>query len=536
LYIGTLYGTQGLFAASKNATVEQWNAYILKENLRGRYPGIADLQYIERVPEGERDRYVIKFVEPRSGNEKLVGSDLSVDEQMLEALDKAAALARPAATGIHTMSQNGRGRTGFSVYLPVYKPSARLFSQEERRAGVEGYVSVVFRTKALFVDIFKSEVLDPLINFEIYDDGLVMPSRLLYRHLPLASNEYTQAQFQAARTLRIAGRFWVIRFHALPGFGEGDIKHSLPLYVLLAGICFSFLIFGILLSLNVSRMLRQTNEELEKDIEKREHIERELERARDAAEEASHAKSRFLAGMSHELRTPLNAIIGFSEVLKTENFGKLNEKQKEYVGDVWESGKHLLSLINDILDLSKVEAGKMELELGDVDLKSLLRNSLAVIKEKAWDNQITVTVKIEEGLGMIRADERRVKQIIFNLLSNAIKFTPRGGQVGLEARYDKTGSVLVSVWDNGIGIEARHAHKVFAEFEQIGSEYSRRGGGTGLGMPLSKRFVELHGGQMWFESAGKGKGTRFSFTLPVRAGKEEAVIAESQPNREGRKT
>lgn len=251
------------------------------------------------------------------------------------------------------------------------------------------------------------------------------------------------------------------------------------------------------------------------NITKLKQAEEEILKAKEAAENANKAKSSFLANMSHELRTPLNAIIGFSEIMKDGNAGPLNDKQKEYLGFVWESGKHLLSLINDILDLSKVEAGKMELELGEFNLKELLEKAVSFVRERAVKRSIKLLMDIKEDIGVIKADERKIKQVVYNLLSNAVKFTPDEGEVGIGAK--KTGSeILVAAWDTGIGIDPKDAPKVFAEFEQIDSEYSRRYSGTGLGMPLSRKFIELHGGRMWFESEGKNKGSRFYFTLPLK--------------------
>lgn len=237
--------------------------------------------------------------------------------------------------------------------------------------------------------------------------------------------------------------------------------------------------------------------------------------AKEAAEAANRAKSMFLANMSHELRTPLNAIIGFSELLKDQSFGPLNDRQQEYTTYVVESGQHLLALINDILDLSKVEAGKMELQLGEFDLKAMLSNSLLMIKEQALTHGITLTMELEDGVGSITADERKIKQVVFNLLSNAAKFTPDGGTIGLSAARQSGHEVLVCVWDTGIGIDEAHKDTIFEEFRQIDSAYSRRYAGTGLGLALTKRFVELHGGTMWFESPGRNQGSRFSFTLPL---------------------
>jgi signal transduction histidine kinase len=229
---------------------------------------------------------------------------------------------------------------------------------------------------------------------------------------------------------------------------------------------------------------------------------------------ASRHKSEFLANMSHELRTPLNAIIGFSEVLTEQLFGELNDKQLEYQRDILASGQHLLSLINDILDLSKVEAGRMELELGTFSLREALENGLTMLKERAGRHGIALGLEIEEGLDEVEADERKVKQVVFNLLSNAVKFTPDGGRVALSAR-SADGEVRVAVSDTGVGIGADDLPYVFEEFRQVG-QATAKAEGTGLGLPLAKRFVELHGGRMWIESQ-PGVGSTFTFTLPQPA-------------------
>jgi GAF domain-containing protein len=230
-------------------------------------------------------------------------------------------------------------------------------------------------------------------------------------------------------------------------------------------------------------------------------------------EAASRHKSEFLANMSHELRTPLNAVIGFSEVLLQRMFGELNAKQDEYLKDIYASGHHLLSLINDILDLSKIEAGRMELAPAPFHLPSALENAVTLVKERAARHGITLQVDVDPRLGDIVGDERKVKQVLLNLLSNAVKFTPEGGQIRLIAsRMD--GIVEISVTDTGIGIAPEDQAAIFEEFRQVGHDETRKQEGTGLGLTLAKKFVELHGGRIWVESE-LNRGSTFTFTLPV---------------------
>ena len=241
---------------------------------------------------------------------------------------------------------------------------------------------------------------------------------------------------------------------------------------------------------------------------------REIQDKSAQLEVANKHKSEFLANMSHELRTPLNAVIGFSEVLLDKMFGELNDKQLDYMKDIHDSGRHLLSLINDILDLSKIEAGRMDLEMSTFDLPSALNNAMTLVRERAQRHGIALSLDVDKHLGAFQADERKFKQIVVNLLSNAVKFTADGGRVDVSARkYD--GKVEVAVRDTGIGIAPEDHAAVFEEFKQVGRDYTKKAEGTGLGLTLTKRFVELHGGEIRLDSA-LGKGSTFTITLPVR--------------------
>ena len=240
----------------------------------------------------------------------------------------------------------------------------------------------------------------------------------------------------------------------------------------------------------------------------------ELRRLYEELETVSRHKSEFLANMSHELRTPLNAIIGFSELLQQQRFGALNERQLGYVEDVRDAGHDLLALINDILDLSKVEAGRMELELADVSLRATLENGLTMHSEQAARDGVALGLRLEPEEIAIRADERKIRQVVFNLLSNAVKLTPAGGRVDVLALLTPDG-VEVAVSDTGPGIAAEDQDVIFEEFRQARSSSGRHAEGTGLGLPLARKLIELHGGRLWVESA-PGEGSTFRFTLPLQ--------------------
>jgi CheY-like chemotaxis protein len=273
---------------------------------------------------------------------------------------------------------------------------------------------------------------------------------------------------------------------------------------------------------------------LMEELAARKRAEAALQQAKETAETATRHKSEFLANMSHELRTPLNAIIGFSDVLLEKMFGELNEKQEEYLQDILSSGQHLLSLINDILDLSKVEAGKMELEPAVFNLRGLLEGSLVMVKERALAHGLTLSLDIAEDINTFIGDERKIKQILFNLLSNAVKFTPDKGKVSVTVTKTD-GVVRVVVRDTGVGIAAEDQQQIFEAFQQVGKGTVGKPEGTGLGLALTKKFIELHGGQIWVEST-LGQGSAFTFTLPIAGAADGASppIVHQKAVREGR--
>ena len=304
--------------------------------------------------------------------------------------------------------------------------------------------------------------------------------------------------------------------------------------------------------------IAKANEELRAEISERKRTEIELQKSKEAAEAANQAKGEFLANMGHEFRTPLNHVIGFTELVVDKSFGELNEVQEEYLNDVLQSSRHLLSLISDILDFSKLDAGESDFEPVDVNIKKLFRNTLAMVKEKAMKRGVQVLMDTDRAPEYVKADYKKLKKALYNLLSNAVKFTSEGGEIrltanrgtGFESRVGAerksrftgvTGSehapkenavhstdhatrntqratgdfIEISVADTGIGIKPEDQARIFDTFEQGDGSASKKYQGSGLGLSLTKHLVELHGGKIWVESEGEGRGSRFRFVLPL---------------------
>ncbi|MBD3217743.1 MAG: PAS domain S-box protein [candidate division Zixibacteria bacterium] len=257
------------------------------------------------------------------------------------------------------------------------------------------------------------------------------------------------------------------------------------------------------------------------DVTERRHLEEQLESTTKAAEAANKAKSTFLANMSHELRTPLNSIIGFADLLWNGTVGEINDTQKEYLEIISQSGLNLMEMINDLLDLAKIEAGRVEVKNEKVDLGGLLARSIDTVKSMVIKKKLELESNLEDA-GYVWGDEQKVRQIVYNLLSNAIKFTSEGGKIGIDV-WERGDNVGISVWDTGIGISAENQKLIFEEFKQVEGSYTRKFRGTGLGLALCKSFVELLGGRIWVESE-EGKGSRFSFMLPRKRNKSADTI------------
>ncbi|MCK5673263.1 MAG: hypothetical protein KAH95_07790 [Spirochaetales bacterium] len=271
-----------------------------------------------------------------------------------------------------------------------------------------------------------------------------------------------------------------------------------------------------LLRENIANRLTVKNNNLNLLIENQKNTELKLIKAKELAEYSSKAKSEFLRNMSHELRTPLNHIIGFSQLIQDGIPGSINDTQKEYLGDILDSSSHLLSLINDLLDIARIESGKVELTPESVDLSKLIRESVEIYQTKASNENLKIILNSGTIPETIMADKRKIVQILYNLLSNAVKFSKKDGLIILSTKTDSTkNEVVISIKDTGIGIEEKNMNLIFDSFGQVESDITRKFEGTGLGLALTKNLVELHGGRIWVKSEGLGMGSTFSFSLPL---------------------
>ena len=427
---------------------------------------------VSRIKIGEAGlAYVID-----SGHTLIAHPDISLVLQKIgmDSLPQVAALAQPAPS---MLGRNLKGEHVFAAHAVI--PTLNW---------------------TVFVESPRAEVLAPLYA-TLWRMGLVVAAGLLLSMV--ASFFLARALVRPLRALE-AGAARI---------GRGELEQRIDVHTgdELEGLANQFN--------KMAADLQASYVGLERKVEERT---RELREKSMQLEMANKHKSEFLANMSHELRTPLNAIIGFSEVLSERMFGEVNDKQMEYLKDIHSSGRHLLSLINDILDLSKIEAGRMELDLAAFNLPLLLDNCFILVRERASRHGLALKMDIEPGLADWVADERKVKQIVVNLLSNAVKFTPRGGSVTLRARRvpdadagRSSSAVEIAVIDTGVGIAQDQHALVFEAFQQAGGDYLLKSEGTGLGLSLAKSYVELHGGTIRVESA-PGKGSTFAFVLPER--------------------
>jgi signal transduction histidine kinase len=367
-----------------------------------------------------------------------------------------------------------------------------VFSTVDRLFVILGYTGIIYSMGGI-----EAAYLIPLYVLFIMYIGIASSPRM-----PYATAIHSIVFF----TLMVVGTHYGV----LPSLWLYDSVHLAWHHQLgILGATAGFLVVSAFISTSTARLIEEGRARLSEQNA-------ELERARNRAQESDRMKSEFLANMSHELRTPLNHVIGFTELVLEDGARRLDETHRESLGEVRASAEHLLSLINDILDMAKVEAGKVELVRSDVDLTSLLQHGLAVVKLRATKRGVVISADLDDIPKRAWVDERRILQVLLNLLDNAVKFSNPGGRVLLCARECAPGTLEVSVSDSGVGIRPEDRERIFLPFERARGEVGARFPGTGLGLSIVRRLVELHGGRIWAESEGEGNGATFRFTLPVK--------------------
>lgn len=476
-----------------------------EESLQDRLPGfrISEFEGKEKRPASPRSFYVpVLYVQPQAGNDKVIGFDLGSSPARKAALDKALELNRAVGTTSVRLIQEDAEQFGQLVFVPS------LSRQSSEK--VEGFALGVLRLGDLLSEALEGPTPQG-VEVRLKEDPESPPVAIFVTGRGPSSTA-SKAAALWTDTITIAEKTWIVEYLYADGF---EPPRTFRAWALLVSVLIAVGLLGAFLLAEVGRA-RAVNLLVDERTEELSRANRDLAGAKREAESASQAKSEFLANMSHELRTPLNAILGFGQLLEDEIPGPLTEKQQKYVGNIVDGGRHLLTLINEILDLSKIEAGMLDLLIEPVDVKERLHRLMATIQPLAAKKRIELLCELEEDLPEVQVDPVRFDQILLNLMSNAVKFTPEKGRVEITARQSSEDRLEVSVKDNGIGIPPEHQKTIFDKFRQIDSSLTRSQQGTGLGLTLTKLLVELQEGTLTLESSGiPGEGACFIFSLPL---------------------
>ena len=563
-HLGFIAHSGAYFTSSKE--VERWEFLGFTDKSLPRYPGIRALYWVPQVEAGERIKleqrarrdglygfrfreagvngalrpaasrawhYPIYFIEPFGGNELDLGFDLASVPSLLAVLRRAVDEGRMVVSDGFVLPNHSSGTGEIMLVLPTYEAGAVPEGVSARRDGLIGFMVALVDIADMIEAAVSELATPPWLDLYVLDTTTEQATRLLqYRssvlHVEpdgsLDPRHVFEGMFVAA-IQQVADRRWTIVVKPTAD-QAGEKLEAVPWVVVVVGAMLTILLLQYLVaSRNRTREIERSvavrtaelsaaNAALELEVAERKAAERQAQTARDQAELANRSKSEFLAMVSHELRTPLNAVIGFSELMAGETYGPLgHDKYREYAADIRHSGTHLLSLINDILDLSKVEANELTLSPEVVDLSEIIKGLLRIMREKIKAAELDVVVELAPDLPALYVDARALKQVLLNLISNAVKFTEPDGRVVIAAKLLPGGGVVVTVADTGIGIAEADLALVLQPFSQADSSLARKYEGTGLGLPLSKRLVELHGGTLTLHSRLR-EGTAVTVTLP----------------------
>ena len=537
-YEQILIGGKGLFAVSKDVDAAEWHSYISSHNIPENYPGILALSYLPRVsaaekegfvaamrlggkagftikPEGDRPEYFpAALIESAEGNmDSRLGYDPSIDPVRKAAMEHAletgkASLTASAVLRVDSGTNHG---SGFRMYVPIFRNGMPTGTLQERRDALRGYIGAGFRMRDMMASL--TPELDEEINFQI-NDGREPQERNLMYSSPATTPD--GSKYSVILDIPFNGRVWTLRAVPGPGFLSVSERNQ-PYWVLATGFLISILLSMITWTLiNTRERANALAAAMTSELRARSGQFRELALK---AEESARSKSEFLAKMSLELRTPLNSVIGFAGTLLKNKAGNLIEQDLSYLGRIQENGKHLLLLIDSVLDLSKIESGRMELEWSEVDLVALVRETAAQMAGQARDRGLELNLDLPAKALPIRADAVKLKRVIISLIGNALKFTEKG-KLTLRLRTEPaTGAPsLLEVVDTGIGIHPDRLEKIFEGFRQSDYAISRQLGGSGLGLILSRSLLRLMGFELMADSL-LGQGSTFSISFAEKPGR-----------------
>ena len=569
-YAEVLNSMAAFVSASRG--VDRWEFLRFAERTLPRYPGFAALQWVPRVPADQRAKYErraqvdglfglrirelgpgaelvpaaeraeyypIYYVEPFEGHERLLGFDLAADAEARAALARAEEYGRILGVRLAPGTPAAARDADFWFVLPLFDSELNGLPGSQRHEALLGFAIGAIRIDAMVDAAVDPTGAVPGMALRLVDETPGGLSPVLYSR---NCNGRFDAErrgirdFVHATSFEMSGGAWRIELARLAGEAARP-QDALPwgvalISVLLTGLLLQHMTATVLRRRAIERAVRErtaelatANRELQVEIAERRRAEINLRSAKEQAEVANRAKSEFLAMVSHELKTPLNAIIGFSDILSNQTLGPIGKSQYlDYASDIRDSGHYLLKIINDILDLSRIEAGNLTLVEEEIDLVSVMQSAARLIRPRAEAAGLLFETQVpDSGILPVTADARAMKQVLVNLLSNAVKFTPKGGAVTVRIGID-TRRPVISVADTGIGIPAKDHKRVWEPFVQVDTSLARRYEGTGLGLALTKRLIDLHGGEVELRST-LGIGT----TVTIRLPEERRVDRRAQP-------
>lgn len=557
-YRQSLDSGAALFAASDQVTLKDWKTFVSILKIEDTLPGINGIGYIEPVLRSRESEYVkilskrgvngftvhprtqwseilpISYIEPISTNKEAVGLDIGFETNRRSAAYRARDTGKATITKRIFLVQDKAKSAGFLLLRPIYQPGRLLNSVSQRRAAFRGWIYAPFIASRFMQGLTASQGTN--FDITVHDRDSTDETQLIFGS-EVGTEKPLSSQYSVTETLPIMGQQWTVSWYSTPEF-ERSVGTKEPMFVLIGGLAL-ILAFSTLV-IFYARREAYVKDEVKSKTQILVDKEREIVNALNVAEAATGAKSKFLANMSHEIRTPMNGVIGFTQLLDD---GTLNETQQKYVRLISDSGSSMMTLLNDILDISKVDSGSMAITPEPTDVPHLLNSCVKLFSPNAEEKHLKILVDMDKSLPhWAKVDGFRLRQIVMNLLANAIKFT-ESGYITMSAHFTeihqseqadgRCSELHISVADTGVGIASERQNAIFEPFIQEDDSTARKYGGSGLGLTISKQLIELMGGSIQMTSQ-IGRGSKFTVNIPVErlAQKISANLIESPTNTE----